>query len=121
MKTTGISKIAIWEKINGIEQDRTRLNGKGIGFENIVDYRSLMANENQWLPFMIVHNRSYFINKIKLFYIISTIKSRELSLKLVFVNNCSWILCVCSLVFGQDLLIFPHYKWDLMRLSKIYH
>jgi hypothetical protein len=47
MKTTGISKIAIWEKINGIEQDRTRLNGKGIGFENIVDYRSLMANENQ--------------------------------------------------------------------------
>jgi hypothetical protein len=31
--------------MNGTEQERTRLNGNGIGFENIVDYRSLMANE----------------------------------------------------------------------------
>jgi hypothetical protein len=39
-----MNDIAIWEKINGMEQDgmerdKIRLNGNSIGFENTIDYR----------------------------------------------------------------------------------
>ena len=34
-----------WMGRNGMGQDRMRLNGNGIGFENTIDYRSLMVNE----------------------------------------------------------------------------
>jgi len=36
----GMSEIAIREKMNGTERDRTRLNNNGIGFENTIDYCS---------------------------------------------------------------------------------
>ncbi len=40
-----MSEIDIWEKMKGTEWDRMRLNDKGIGFENTIDYRSWMVNE----------------------------------------------------------------------------
>ncbi len=41
----GMSKIAIWEKMNRTEWDGMRLNDNGIGFENTIDYRSWMENK----------------------------------------------------------------------------
>ncbi len=40
-----MSEIDIGDKMNGMERDRMRLNGNGIGFENTIDYHSWMVNE----------------------------------------------------------------------------
>ncbi len=105
-----------WMGWNGMEWDRTRLNNNGIGFENSVDYHLWIVNEfrqycsqRTWiiLLFKIGPYHAYFMNVIELFYLILTTKSHQLSLKLVFYKNCSWISCVCSLEFEWGLLIFP--------------
>ncbi len=75
-----MSKIAIWEKMNGM-----RNGNYGIGFvlkiplitthEQQMGINDTIPNDHAWyLLFMIIHYCSYFILKIKLFYLICTIK-----------------------------------------------
>jgi hypothetical protein len=71
-KNSGMSEIAIREKMNGKEWDGTRLNSNGIGFKNTIDDRGKWDSS---IPFQQdCHLRQNYLDGMRRNWMINEIK-----------------------------------------------